>query len=207
MVHATEADFECQRTYHTKPYYWDFLEGAAYPLVHLHDRYWESHPGDVNRNKDPALRFKSTWFKEVKWRVTTLNAPGPYAMEHYAVPMRFRDILGFTKGGYLVGTYGMEDYLVPFAQAFRALPAVNMETLPGGGEFVRLRHVDYDGRSWFYVVNTGVEPACVRVRFPEGSKDLVSDASCGGDSTINLGPYELRSFCAPSGRPALLGTK
>ena len=205
--YATEADFECQRTYHTKPYYWDFLEGAAYPLVHLHDRYWESHAGDVNRNKDPALRFKSTWFKEVKWRVTTLNAPGPYAMEHYAVPMRFRDILGFTKGGYLVGTYGMEEHLVPFAQAFRALPAVNMETLPGGGEFVRLRHVDYDGRSWFYVVNTGVEPACVRVRFPEGSKDLVSDASCGGDSTINLGPYELRSFCAPSGRPALLGTK
>ena len=201
--YASVADFECQRTYHTKPYYWDFLEGAGYPLVHMHDRYWESHSGDRGRNRDPNMHFKSKWFKEVQWRVTTLNAPGPYAMEHFAVPMRFRDILGFTKGGFLVGTYGMEEHLVPFAQAFRALPAVTMETLPGGGEFVRLRHVNYDGRSWFYIVNTGVEPAKVKVRFPQGTADLVSGEKLSGVREIALGPYELRSFGAAFGCPAL----
>ena len=201
--YASVADFECQRTYHTKPYYWDFLEGAGYPLVHMHDRYWESHAGDRGRNRDPNMHFKSKWFKEVQWRVTTLNAPGPYAMEHFAVPMRFRDILGFTKGGFLVGTYGMEEHLVPFAQAFRALPAVTMETLPGGGEFVRLRHVNYDGRSWFYIVNTGVERTKVKVRFPRGSADLVSGEKLSGEREIALGPYELRSFGAPFGCPAI----
>ena len=206
--YASVADYECQRTYHTKPYYWDFLEGASYPLVHLHDRYWESHPGDPNyRTTDRSLLFKAKWFKEVKWRVTTLNAPGPYAMEHYAVPLRFRDVLGFTKGGFLVGTYGMEDYLVPFAQAFRALPAVTMATLPGGGEFVRLRHVDYEGRSWFYIVNTGLKPVRVAMRFPAGSADLVSGKAFAGTAHLELGPYELRAFGAPSGRPAILESK
>ena len=169
----------------------------------MHDRYWESHAGDRGRNRDPNMHFKSKWFKEVQWRVTTLNAPGPYAMEHFAVPMRFRDILGFTKGGFLVGTYGMEEHLVPFAQAFRALPAVTMETLPGGGEFVRLRHVNYDGRSWFYIVNTGVERTKVKVRFPQGSADLVSGEKLSGEREIALGPYELRSFGAPFGCPAI----
>ena len=202
--YATKADYECQRDYHTKPYYWDFLEAATYPLVHMHDRYWESHAGDRNRNRNPSNHFKAKWFKEVKWRVSTLNPPGPYAMEHFAVPMRFRDVLGFTKGGFLVGTYGMEEYLVPFAQAFRALPAVSMETLPGGGDFLRLRYVRHDGKSYFYIVNTGSETAEVSIRFPEGTKDLVSGERLNGAVAFNLGPYVLRSFVSQSGRPELV---
>ena len=202
--YQTPADYECQRSYHTKPCYWDFLDNAAFPLVHMHDRYWESAPGDRSRNRNPDLQFKAKWFREVKWRVSTLNAGGPYAMEHYAVPLRFRDVLGFTKGGYLVGTYGMEPYLVPFAQAFRALPATGMDTMPGGGEFVRLRYVRHDGRSWFYLVNTGVDPVCVEVRFPDGTRNLVTGEPVAGKASITLGPYELRSFGAAAGKPAIL---
>ncbi len=201
--YRTPVDYECQRSYHTKSCYWDFLDGAAFPFVHMHDRYWESAPGDRARNRNPDLQFKAKWFREVKWRVSTLNAGGPYAMEHYAVPLRFRDVIGFTKGGYLVGTYGMESYLVPFAQAFRALPAIGMDTMPGGGEFVRLRHVRHEGRSWFYLVNTGVESVCVKVRFPVGTHDLVSDEPVAGKASIVLGPYELRSFGAAAGKPEI----
>jgi hypothetical protein len=202
--YATKADYECQRDYHTKPYYWDFLESATYPLVHIHDRYWESHAGDRKRNRNPSNHFKAMCFKEVKWGVSTLNPPGPYAMEHFAVPMRFRDVLGFTKGGFLVGTYGMEEYLVPFAQAFRALPAVSMETLPGGGDFLRLRYVRHDGKSYFYIVNTGSENVEVSIRFPNGTKDLVSGERLDGTVAFNLGPYALRSFISQSGRPELV---
>ena len=202
--YATKADYECQRDYHTKPYYWDFLEGAGYPLVHMHDRYWESHTGDRARNRDPECHFKAKWFKEVKWRVSTLNPPGPYAMEHFAVPMRYRDVLGFTKGGFLVGTYGMEEHLVPFAQAFRALPAVNMETLPGGGDYLRLRYAEYDGKTYFYIVNTGVEPVGVIMEFPAKTVDLVSGTNMKKRAALNLGPYEMRSYSAPSGYPSLV---
>lgn len=205
--YSTKADYECQRDYHTRPYYWDFLEGASFPLVHMHDRYWECAAGDRARNHNPDLHFKAKWFREVKWRVSTLNAGGPYSMEHYAVPLRFRDVLGFTKGGYLVGTYGMEPYLVPFAQAFRALPAVGMETMPGGGEYVRLRFVRHEGRSWSYLVNTGVNPVRVSVQFPPGTHDLVSGEALAGKAEIALGPYELRSFGSAAGTPAIVTVK
>jgi len=200
--YPTQADLEHQRIAHTLPEYWDFLRGASYPAVNLHDRYWESHPGDVARNPRPERRHQVKWLLENRHRVTTINATEHHAMEHYAVPLRFADVLGFTKGGYLVGTYGMEKFLVPFARAFRALPAVTMDTLPGGGEFVRLRQKDYDGKSYFYVVNTGREPAEVTLRMPEGTADLVSGEKLGGKTALTLAPYSLRSFSAPSGRPA-----
>ena len=125
-------------------------------------------------------------------------------MEHFAGPLRFRDVLGFTKGGFLVGTYGMDEYLVPFAQAFRALHAVSMETLPGGGDFLRLRYVRHDGKSYFYIVNTGSEKVEVSIRFPNGTKDLVSGERLDGTVAFSLGSYALRSFVSQSGRPELV---
>ena len=200
--YKTPADLEHQRTAHNLPEYWDFLRGAAYPLAHQHDRYWESAAGDRTRNRNPDRHFKADWFRETRWRVSTINAAGPYAMEHFAVPLRFGDVLGYTKGGYLIGTYGMENYLAAFAQAFRALPPVVMNTLPGGGEKLRLRHVDYDGRSYFYIVNTGMEPARVRLRFPAGTENLVTGWKSGEKPvTVSLSPFELKSYSAPSGRP------
>ena len=199
--YTTAADYEHQRVAHTLKDYWDLLYGAPYPAVNIHDRYWESHPGDANRNRDPARRFKAPWFEEVKWRVTTMNAPGPYALEHFAVPLRFTDVLGITKGGFLIGTYGMEEHLVPFAQAFRALPAVVMDTLPGGGAYVRLRQKDFGGKSYFYVVNTGKDSADVTLRLPKGTVDLVSGEALGATAALKLGPYSLRSFAAPAGKP------
>jgi hypothetical protein len=96
----------------------------------------------------------------------------------------------------------MENYLVPFAQAFRALPPVVMNTLPGGGEKLRLRHIDYDGRSYFYIVNTGMEPARARLRFPAGTENLVTGWKSGEKPvTVSLSPFELKSYSAPSGRP------
>ena len=201
--YPTKADLEHQRIAHTLEDYWDFIRGAPYPAVDLHDRYWESHPGDIGRNPKPERRHQVKWLYENCHRVTTINATDFHAMEHVAVPLRFTDVLGITKGGYLVGTYGMEKYLVPFAQAFRALPAVVMDTLPGGGEYVRLRQKDFDGKSYFYVVNTGMDPATVTLRLPKGTVDLVSGEALGATATWTLPPYSIRSFSAPEGKPQL----
>ena len=69
---------------------------------------------------------------------------------------------------------------------------------------MRLRYVRHDGKPYFYIVNTGHENAEVSIRFPEGTRDLVSGALLKGVVTFNLGPYALRSFVSQSGRPELL---
>ena len=97
---------------------------------------------------------------------------------------------------------------MPFVQAFRALPAVLFDDA-GGTEAVKLRHIDFDGRSWFYVVNTDVKPAQARLSVPKRTRDLVTDERVGGlfseeTLTLRLKPFEMRSFAAPEGRPQLL---
>ena len=129
------------------------------------------------------------------------------ALRHFVEPLRHGDVLGVSKGGFLVGTYGMEDVLVPFVQAFRALPAVVFDDVgaatPDG---VRLRQKTYEGASWFYVVNTEAKPVRVTLEVPKRSRDLVRDERVGGlmgASTLDLvlQPYELRSYSAPEGLP------
>jgi hypothetical protein len=131
-----------------------------------------------------------------------------HALRHFVLPLRYGDVLGMSKGGFLIGTYGMEDVLVPFVQAFRALPAVVFDDV-GGTETVKLRHKDFDGRSWFYIVNTDMKPARVKLSVPKRTHDLVTDERVGGvfseeTLTLQLKPYEMRSFSAPEGRPQLL---
>lgn len=107
-----------------------------------------------------------------------------------------------SKGGFLIGTYGTEDVLVPWMRAFRALPAVRMAEVGRVGEVVA-RQADFDGRSYFYVVNTSERSVSVDVAFPRGTIDLVSGVAFAGATALQLQPYELRSFSAPKGKPGL----
>ncbi len=179
------------------------LDGAAFPWVNQHDRYWESAIGKITKGQ-PGKTLSCAWLKECPWRVTTINPSGRSALKHYAVPFRYHDVLGLSKGGFLIGTYGTEDALVPFIQAFRALPAVEFDDVPSeaGDSLVRVRQKEFDGKSYFYVVNTGVADAAVEVQFPPSTADLVTGKQVGGTAVpLRLKPYELRSFVAPSGRP------
>ena len=87
-----------------------------------------------------------------------------------------------------------------FAAAYRALPAVVMKEIGRKGNVV-LRHADYDGKSYFYLVNTDYAQANVVLSVPDGTRNLVTGASMSGDIKLTLGPYQLISFAAPSGRP------
>jgi hypothetical protein len=192
---------------HLKRDFWDFTRTASYPLAHQHDRYWEDATGNPRRNprSGNSLSGSTRDLDEHNWRVSTLNPAGEYAMNHYAESLLNQDMLGLSKGGYLVGTYGMEEHLAPFAQAFRALPPVRMNTLPGGGASLRLRHVDYVGRSWFYIVNCSNEKSVAKVVFPSGTEELTGSCEkCEGCLALELPPYALRSFAAPAGRPKFI---
>ena len=185
-----------QRVLDLEAPFYDLVKEAAYPFVNQHDRYWESAIGGKGT-------LNCDWFTEMGWRVTTINPAGRHALRHFVAPLRHTDLLGVSKGGFLIGTYGMEDVLVPFVQAFRALPAMRMSDVgPVRKDAIRLRHATFDGRSYFYLVNTGNTPQTVRLTVPAGTKDLVSGKSVVTGPVI-LQPYELRSYSAPRGKPAL----
>ena len=98
-----------------------------------------------------------------------------------------------SKGGFLVGTYGTENVLVPWMRAFRALPAVKMSDC-GGDDLVKLRTADFRGRRYFYALNTDSRERVVRFDFPDGTTDVLSGRRVSGADDLRLQPYELRSY-------------
>jgi hypothetical protein len=174
---------------------------TTYPWINQHDRYWESHTAatkDVNCHglyyrDDKHGPMRVPWLKECPWRVSTVNPSGRDALRAYALPMRYTDVLAHSKGGFLVGTYGTEDVLVPWMRAFRALPAVKMSDC-GGNAFVKIRTASFRGKTYFYVLNTDNGPRSITFDFPEGTVDLISNKNFHGATTLKLEAYELRSY-------------
>jgi len=179
--------------------YYDSLTPAATPWLHNHDHYWETSFGDPQRQGRTVPPFSATWFKEHPWRVTTINPAGHHAMKQYVAPLRHQDLLGITRGGFLVGTYGIEALLIPFAKAYRALPAQRFDDVPGSTETVIARVLAREDGMWFYVVNTGGMP--VNATFTlraDNVIDLVTgarpDEFTARALSLRLAPYQLRSF-------------
>ena len=173
----SDAAYAYNRVLQTKAGFFDLLKGATFPLVQNFDLYWEN---PVGRGKSA---LNQDGFVETGWRVTTLNPSGFHALRDLVLPLRFGDVLGVTKGGYLIGTYGMEGPLRSFAAAFRQLPAVVMADVPDfADETVKIRACTFRGRRYLYAVNTSDVPRTVRYAFPDGT------------TALTLAPYELRSF-------------
>ena len=190
-----DASYAYNRVLQLKKGYFALLDGARFPWINQHDLYWENPVG----REDGSL--SCDWLKECPWHVTTINPGGVHALRDFVAPLRHRDVLGMSKGGFLVGTYGMEEHLRKFAAAYRALPAVVMDEIGRQGNVV-LRHADFAGKSYFYLVNTDHAPAEIALSVPAGTRNLVTGANLAGDVRLSLGPYQLMSFAAPSGRPA-----
>ncbi len=192
------------RVIETTEGFYALLKGATYPWIDQHDRYWESALGRTGTGENS---LKCEWLTEQPWRVTTLNPSGVHALRHFVLPLRYGDVLGMSKGGFLIGTYGMEDVLLPFMREFRALPAVVFDDVKTSSEMgdVRVRAKKVNGKAYFYIVNTGYKPVEVEVKFPKDSCELVSGKNVRIDKnqkqTICLGGYEMKSFSAPDGCP------
>ena len=177
--------------------YYAEIRRSAFPHVTLRDEFMEYDTRNIPAGDPRSL--SGGWLKEMPWRCSTINAPGFHAMRYFAVPLRYGDVLGFTRGSFLVCDYGYESLEAQFAREFRALPAVKFDDLPCG-ETVKLRRKDHDGACWFYVVNTdGVEHS-IDIEFPDGTVALVGGEKMpSGQTTLLLPPYTIRSFRAPEG--------
>ena len=206
----TPADaYEHLRVFDSLPGCYDLLNDAKTPWLHQHDRYWESAIGSQKADhwSDTPSYIASPWFHESGWRVSTINPAGRHAMKHFVLPLRYHDLLAITKGGFLIGTHGMDEFLRPFAQAFRALPAQPFADLDTHSETVVARVLELNGDTWFYIANTGDTPATVDLAISgDGVIDLVTGKALDGfrdnHGTLSLAPYDLRS-CKTSGSQSI----
>ncbi|MBR1837525.1 MAG: hypothetical protein IJ783_09585, partial [Kiritimatiellae bacterium] len=154
------------RDHDSSPGFWTLLGETSRPWANQHDRYWESAIGARGDT------LSCDWLAEHTWRVSTLNPAGDNALAHFTRPLRFHDTLGLSKGGFLVGTYGMEERLAPFALAFRSLPPAVLPELPCSTDLVKVRGGEWGGTNYLYAVNTGDAPAEVVLPEPYGKVTL-----------------------------------
>ncbi|MBE6383253.1 MAG: LamG domain-containing protein [Lentisphaerae bacterium] len=180
-----------------EPGYYLPLSNASRPAVHVHDVYWEDFVDYIHvkwrRPDDPALRIDGDGFADQKERVTVINPGGVHGMRQFAVPLARHDLVAITKGGFSVGTYGLEDRLVPFMQAFRALPPVMLADDCVKGSVV-VRRGCWRGREYAYFVNSDWKPAKVSYDFGTGACDLVTGERHSGKGELLVGGYELKAF-------------
>ena len=179
------------------------FKDLPHAAVNIHDVYWENAVG----KKAPLKLSKQV--KEHGWRVSNLNPKLFHCLEQYVVGLENFDALTITKGGFCVGLYGMEPYLAQFATAFRALPALRFKDVEGLEDPVRVRQRVVDGKNYFYVLNrlpVAVE-AVVQLKGRGSVFDLVADQDLGrlAALSLELEPYELRSYRGSSRRPVVSG--
>jgi hypothetical protein len=191
-AHRRRDDPSSQRQRHFAAESFAVLKGQPNAWVHMHDRYWEDA---IGRTKP----IESDWLKETGWRVSTLNPTPPQFLQHYLAPLRFGDVQTITKGGFLIGTYGVEDELVQFSRAFRALPAVPFADVGRNGDLC-VRSARHDGALYIYAANTGNKAASVSLRLsgrPTAVTSLVGGKPlhiAGPALQLNVPPYALRSY-------------
>jgi len=185
---------------------------ARFPWTNLHDRYFESAVGRIPEGEHhwslggDAKPLNAPWLDEVDWRVSTLNPAGRAFLRSYLVPLIHQDVLGFSKGGFLIGTHGVESPLREFAKAYRALPALRFEDVESVSDALTVRRLHHDGATWVYVVNAFPEPKVIGLAFP-GAGDGLSDLAgrpvgsiVAGRLRLELKPYDFRAFRIPGDR-------
>lgn len=159
--------------------------------VNMHDRYFEDPIARNNPLKGLPLNTR-----ECGWRVSALNGNTIHGLENHVFALENLDALTITKGGFLVGTLGIEDEIGRFAQAFRTLPAVKFDDVPGLSDPVRVRQKVVDGSNYVYVLNRLPYPVTVSLRFSGAEPvDLVGGKQpVSGGRKLELRPYDLWAF-------------
>jgi sugar phosphate isomerase/epimerase len=174
--------------------------------VHFHDKYWEDDLG-----QRAGLEGLRKWGQpEMGWRVSTPVPPSPHGLENCAAALGAADVQTVTKGGFVVGTVGLEDQVAPWAAAFRQLPAVAFGDVPGLADPVRVRTCHRADGEWAYAQNRLYEPVELTLRI-EGGGDLTNLATGEGvpvkegRASLRLSGYQLVALWARAGQARTVG--
>ncbi|AGA76692.1 LamG-like jellyroll fold domain-containing protein [Echinicola vietnamensis] len=195
------------RTIMTAPEMVTSMQGLENVRVTIHDRYWEDA---VGREK-PMEGLTAMGVSEMVWRASTLNATGFHSLEPYVIALNHLDAASIVKGGYVVGTFGMEKELSEFSKALQALPATKFEDIPSLADPVRVRKKVVDGKLYLYVLNTIPAPAEISLKLKEPGelREPATNEVYAKSKTLNLKlkPYDLRVFVSSSATQDIAGGK
>jgi hypothetical protein len=189
------------RTFNFSPSIYEPFASLGAPYgINLHDKYWEDDIG--GRSGLAGLR---AWGQsELSWRVSTPVPPAPYGLENYAAALGNADITTMTKGGFALGTVGLEEQLAPWAAAFAQLPAAPFGDLPGLADPVRVRTCRRPDGEWAYAQNR--LPAPLELVLEVNGTGALTDLVAGhelpagdGRVTCQLPAYGLVALWAPAG--------
>jgi hypothetical protein len=180
-------------------------QGAPFG-VQLHDKYWED---DIGR-RQPLAGLAAWGQSEQGWRVSTPVPPAPYGLESYAAALGEADVMTVTKGGFVVGTVGLEDQLRPWATVFARLPAAAFADLPGLADPVRVRTLTRADGHWAYAQNRLAEPLTVDLQIAGTGPltDLLTGRTLPverGQARLEVPPYGLVAVTAGAGGPRITG--
>ncbi|MDP0497183.1 MAG: LamG-like jellyroll fold domain-containing protein [Verrucomicrobiota bacterium JB024] len=167
---------------------------ADLPLswVNFHERYFEDAVGRT----DPLEPANPGEYPDVEWRISQLSAPRYHALEGQVAAMANLDPVVMTRGGIRTPTKGFEPWFAQWAAAYRALPAVRMEDVPGLMDPVVARSYDGETGPIFYLLNRLPFPVAgtLELAIPGKLTDAVTGDPVDVSSGIELEPYALRVF-------------
>ena len=194
------------RTVMTAPEVMESFADQGNLRMTIHDRYFESAIG----REEPLEGLTKLGVEEMVWRASTLNPWGFHALEPYMFAVNYLDATSVVKGGYVIGTFGMETELEEFGRAFHALPAVRFDDVAGASDPLRVRQQVVDGKLYVYLLNTLPVPveASVTVNGPGTLKEPATGEQhqIGADGWhVSLAPYALRTFVSDLGEQRVTG--
>lgn len=122
-----------------------------------------------------------------------------------------QDALETSIGGQPFGTIGREECAREFARAYRALPAVSFEDVPGAEDPVTVRFLETSEGTYFYLANVSHGEISTRLAWESGvfrtSPMVAENLSTGREEpidVIDLKPYEFRSFLVRNRRARIV---
>ncbi|MBL4702477.1 MAG: hypothetical protein JKX85_14605 [Phycisphaeraceae bacterium] len=202
--HGPEIGIEGRRSHNLVPEIAKIYQALPQVSTVLFDAYFEDRAGHASPMKDLGKILPKT--KEAGWRCSAINTNTFYALENYVASLNNLDALSITKGGFAIGTLGIENQIGHFSQAYRTLPAIKFDNIKGIEDPIRVRQKIVDGRNYFYVLNR----LPVEVEFSitlsnnAPAKDLISGQQASL-SQITLKPYGLRTFNVPANVRVIAG--
>ncbi len=121
---------------------------------------------------------------------------GRYFLKEWAHCLSQMDSDMMLIGAQPLGTAGRDDVTREFALAYRSLPALPFKDVPGFIDPVTVRYLNKNGKTWIYAVNTCWTPVTLELNNINSTAIDLSTRQklSGGKLSIQLKPYQLRSF-------------
>jgi len=132
---------------------------------------------------------------------------GRYFLKELAFNVAAGDVWEIAMGGQPFGSWGRDAETREFVQAFSALPAQNFVTVNNPNPSITVRYLNTPNGTYFYLVSMVHLNAAAKLDFGGTVPEYV-DLSTGekkSAATIELKPFQLRSFLIPNRTVSLAG--